>query len=151
MDNAIYMHADTLCAPEIMDRMIASKGDIVLPVEFKKCDEEAMKVRTRNGKVVEITKAIPCESAEGEFIGIAKLDKKIIADIKAATKKVLKEGHFNYYFEGAVQDMIDRQKYDIVSVPTDQYFWGEVDFLEDYDRVTENVPENLYEIAKKYK
>ena len=146
-EDVIYMHADTLCAPEIMERMIHTEGGMVLPVEFKQCDEEAMKARVENGRIVEITKSIPLDKADGEFIGVAKIDRSVIQELKRSVKKVLKEKNFNYYFEGAVQDMIDSGKDDIIAIPTDGMFWGEVDFWDDYSRACRMLPENLYEIA----
>lgn len=146
-EDAIYMHADTLCAPEIMERILAAEGDLILPVDFGGCDDEAMKVRTENGRVIEISKKIPLHQAEGEFIGIARMGRKIIPYVRSSVKKILKEKHFDYYFEGAVQDLINQKKYKIVTVPTDSYFWGEIDFMEDYEKVCEMLPENLYRIA----
>ena len=146
-EDVIYMHADTLCAPEIMDKMIHTKGSMVLPVEFKRCDEEAMKVRVIHDRIVEITKAISLDEADGEFIGIAKIDKDIIPELKRSVKKVLKEKNFNYYFEGAIQNMIDNGHGDIIAISTDGLFWGEIDFWEDYSRVCTAIPDNLYKIT----
>ena len=148
--DTIYMHADTLCAPEILTDMINTNADIVLPVHFKTCDEEAMKVKTSNDQVIEISKNIPCNEAEGEFIGIAKLSKNIIKPLKQSVKTVLKNKHYNYYFESAIQDIINKNKYSIMFTSTNNYFWGEVDFLEDYNYVIENLPDNLFEIASNF-
>ena len=150
-EDTIYMHADTLCAPEILNDIIDKNSDMVLPVHFKVCDEEAMKVRTLNSHVIEISKSIPCEQAEGEFIGIAKLSKNIIKPLKESVKYILKQKNFNYYFESAIQDMIDKHIYSIITTSTGNYFWGEVDFIDDYNYIIDNLPNNLLDIAKKYK
>ena len=49
-DDVINMHADTLCSPSVFERMINENADIVLPVDYKICDEEAMKVKTIDNK-----------------------------------------------------------------------------------------------------
>lgn len=148
-EDTIYMHADTLCAPEIFEKMLASDGDMVLPVEFKMCDEEAMKIRTKNGFVTEISKQIPCEDGEGEFIGIAKIRKNILPDLKRAAKKLMAEKAFTSYFEGAIQELIKMEKYRLQTVSTDGFFWGEVDFLEDYERVSAEISDKLVSLAEK--
>ena len=145
----VYLHADTLCAPEIFEYMLQMDGDIVLPVEHKLCDEEAMKVRTENGQLIEISKQIACEKAEGEFIGIAKIRENVLADLREASKKLMKEKKFAAYFESAIQELANEAKHPIKIFPTENYFWGEVDFLEDYRRVCENIPDNLLKIAEK--
>lgn len=149
-DDIIYMHADTLCAPEIMEDMLRSDADMTLPVEYKSCDEEAMKVLTdKEGSVLQISKQIPCEKSEGEFIGIAKIKREILCPLKAACKKLMQEKQFMAYFEGAVQELINQHKYNIRAVSTGNHFWGEVDFEEDYERVKSQIPESLVRIAKK--
>lgn len=146
-EDLIYMHADTLCAPEIFNEMFLAEGDMVLPVEFKSCDEEAMKVKTQNGKLVEISKQISCREGEGEFIGIAKISKEIILSLKTVTTKLMEQKVFNAYFEGAITELITEQKYNFEVLDTTDYFWGEIDFLEDYITVEQSIPQNLVDIA----
>lgn len=148
-EDTVFMHADTLCAPEIFEEMITTEADMVLPVEFRTCDEEAMKVRTKNGKLVEISKQIPCSEGEGEFIGIAKIGKQILPDIKLAIKKLMREKQFHAYFEGAIQELIHIGDYELKTISVGDRFWGEVDFLEDYERVSVNISDKLIALADK--
>lgn len=145
----IYMHADTLCAPEIMEDMLKAQGDMVLPVEYKPCDEEAMKVRTDGGNIIEISKQIPIEKSEGEFIGIAKISRRVLPDLKAVCKQLMRDKQFMSYFEGAVQELADMRKYKIRAVSTEGRFWGEIDFEEDYKRVRAEISQRLVQIAEK--
>ena len=147
-DDFLYIHADTLCDPAIFKKMVSSSADVVLPVEFKLCDEEAMKVRTENGKVVQITKQMPVENAEGEFIGIAFFRKNVISSLKKKVIEVLKEKRFTEYFESAIQKLIDDRQYNIQTVSMDKLFWSEIYFKEDYERATRNIPE--YMVSGKY-
>lgn len=149
IDDTVYLHADTICAPDIMERLLSAAGDIVLPIDYKQCDEEAMKVKIVGEKIVEISKEIKLPEGAGEFIGIAKLAKNSIEGIKRASKKVLKEKRFTSYFEAAIQEIIDEGILDVTPIPTNKSFWGEVDFIEDYQYAEENLPDNLFEIAKK--
>ena len=92
-DDFIYLHADTLCEPMIFEKLvyIGLDADAILPVDYGSCDEEAMKVKTRNGNIVQITKQMPTREAEGEFIGMASFRKELIPSLKAKTKELLKE------------------------------------------------------------
>ena len=147
-EDIIYMHADTLCAPSIFDRLIHKLADIVLPIDYKVCDEEAMKVRTDENKVVEISKNISCSEAEGEFIGIAKISKEALVDIKYATKVLMQKKEFTSYFEGAIEYLINHKDYKPSIVSTDGEFWGEIDFMEDYENVCSKIPEELFRMVK---
>lgn len=136
-DDFIFMHADTLCDRSIFDELMKLKADVNLPVDYKVCDEEAMKVRSKNGKIVEITKQMPVEAAEGEFIGVALFRKGSLNAVKQKTKEVLADGEFASYFEGAIQRMIDDTELDIRAFDIKDAPWVEVDFKEDYERAVE--------------
>ncbi len=142
-DDFVYLHADTICDTAIFDELLRSEGDVVLPVDTKPCDDEAMKVRLENNHIVEITKQMSVEAAAGEFIGIAKFSKKVIEDLNASTIGILRDKIFTSYFEGALQRVMDMSKYDIRMIETQGRFWGEVDFLEDYQRAEKNISADL--------
>ena len=142
-DDLIYMHADTICDTGIFEDLLSVNGDIVLPVDTKPCDDEAMKVRLKDNKIVEITKQMDLKVAAGEFIGIAKIKKEVIDDLKNSTIGVLRDKIYTSYFEGALQRVFDMKKYDVEMIKTDGRFWGEVDFLEDYQRAEKNISDNL--------
>lgn len=146
-DDFIYMHADTLCAPGILEKIMELEADINLPVEFSSCDEEAMKVRRENGKIVEISKQIPLHKSEGEFIGIASFRKEVIPAMKKHTKKLMEEKAFAAYFESTIQRLIDYEDFEIALEPTDGEFWCEIDFMEDYIRACKAIPEGLLTIT----
>lgn len=142
-DDFVYLHADTLCDTAIFEELLSSDGDIVLPVDTKPCDDEAMKVRLDEGIIVEITKQIPCDIAGGEFIGIAKFKRNVLTDLNNSTIEVLRDKDYASYFEGALQRVLDMKKYDVRMIDTNGRFWGEVDFLEDYQRAKENISKEL--------
>lgn len=150
-DDTIYLHADTLCAPDIFKDMVHGNGDIVMPVDFKHCDNEAMKVTTQGGQVVSVSKKIPESESEGEFIGMAKLSGNVMPAIKRASQKLMRDGCLTSYFEGAIQEVINIGGYSVPAMPTNNRFWGEVDFIEDYEYVKNNLPEALWQIAEKHK
>lgn len=148
-EDFVYLHADTLCSPRIFRDMLESDGDVLLPVDFGSCDEEAMKVKTEAGRVTEINKTMSCAEAEGEFIGIAKISGKVIPALKGVSKELMKEKAFASYFEAAIQKLVDMGRYEITSVPTKGLFWGEVDFLQDYQKVKKEMPSELEELVKR--
>lgn len=142
-DDFIYLHADTICDPQIFEKLVQMEADIVLPIDYKKCDDEAMKIRSEDGKIVQITKQMPAELAEGEFIGMASFKKKVVHALKEKTKQLMKEQQFMAYFESAVQRLIEEERFDIKAVPTNGAFWAEIDFMEDYEKAVKEIPRSL--------
>ena len=145
-EDFIYLHADTICEPAIFERLVSLEADIVLPIDYGKCDEEAMKVRSEHGRIVQITKQMPCDMADGEFIGMAAFRKNVILALQEKTRQLMKEKAFDAYFEGAIQKLIDEEAFKIKGVPVDGAFWAEIDFMEDYKRAALQMPESMADI-----
>lgn len=80
-----------------------------------------MKVRSENGRVVQITKQMPSESAEGEFIGVAAFKKRVLPKLKEKTKQLMKKKSFAEYFEGTIQRLIEEEKFDIKTIATEGF------------------------------
>lgn len=143
-DDFLYLHADTLCEPDIFSKLAEFSADISLPIDYKECDEEAMKIKSLNGKIVQITKQIPVDEADGEFIGIASFRKGMIPKLQSATVKLLEEKKFMEYFEAAVQQLIETEECSVRTISMKDSFWAEIDFKEDYEKATINMPEYMY-------
>jgi choline kinase len=148
-EDFLFIHADSICDPDLFGELVAASGDIVLPIDRASCNEEAMEVRYAEGRAVEISKKIPAGEADGEFIGLAKISGNVLPQIKAETIKLLKEGAFSEYFEASIQRLMDKKTYDIVTLPTKGRFWAEIDFSEDYERATGEIPDTLVALAGK--
>lgn len=145
-EDFIYLHADTLCEPIIFEKLVHLESDIVLPIDYKKCDDEAMKVRSQNGKIVEITKQMSLDRAEGEFIGMAAFNKEVLPYLKEKTVQLMKEKAFTDYFESAIQRIIDEENFLIKAIPTNGTFWSEIDFIQDYENAVMQIPKSLTDI-----
>lgn len=136
-DDFIFLHADTLCDKSIFERLVQLEADVNLPVQYGKCDEEAMKVSSENGRLIKITKQMPVDQAEGEFIGVASFRSDVLPILKEKVRDVLSEGDFASYFEGAIQRMIDETECVIKAFDIGNAPWAEIDFKEDYERAAE--------------
>jgi choline kinase len=134
-DDFLFLHADTLAVPEIWKELIETKGDFILPFERKVCGEEEMKVLVENGKLLEISKLISPEKADGEFLGIAKFSKATIPYFKNTAAKLFKQGSLNHYMESVIHTVInDKTSFNIVPYDIGNKAFVEVDFEEDYQR-----------------
>ncbi len=143
-DDFVYIHADTLCEESIFVDLLRDQSDIALPVDFSRVDEEAMKVKlTEDNSVVEINKTMALTAAAGEFIGIAKIAKRVIPRLKAAATELMKQKKFSEYFEAALQLMIDDGGFSIKAIPTANRFWAEIDFIEDFKKAEYGIPDAL--------
>lgn len=136
----IYMHADTIFDEIILDNLLAEKNDIVLPIDIKKCGEEEMKVRLSNeGKIIEISKLINPNEALGEFIGVTKISQAVLKYLKSIVESELKQRNLSSYFERVLQVLINEKMVSVSWIDISKYFWNEIDFIEDYEFVINNI------------
>jgi len=150
-EDFLFIHADSLCDPDLFEEMLRTQGDIVLPVDFDTYNEEAMGVRIEDGKAVEISKEIPIGKAAGEFIGFARVSAMALSEIKEITTNLLKQKRFAEYFEAAIQGVMDVGAHSITILPTKGRFWAEIDFMEDLNKATSEIPDSLVRLVESQK
>lgn len=130
----LFLHADTVFSAEILDRLMAypAKAKMVFAVDNHPCQDEEMKVRVTDNKVVEVTKQMALDASDGEFLGLARISDSHISGLRRHAESLFEEGVFNAFFELAVQRMINEDGLEVEVVDVSGLPWREVDFPEDY-------------------
>ena len=129
-DSFVYLHADTIFHPSILDEMLASPGSGCLPVDFRECEPEQMKARVVDGCVMELSKELPDSLTAGEFIGIGLFRTPAVDPVRTGLDAVVESGNFSAYFEAALNIAIaDGLALD--AIPVRERVWAEIDFPED--------------------
>ncbi len=132
---------DLLCDPTFWDDLAASHFSAAMMVEnnLEKVDEEAMKVKCVDQKMIALGKNIPMNEAAGEFIGLSRFDQ----DWAMAYVKIYEEGGVGandhlplqgYYYED-VFSLLLRTELTIGMVSTQGKWWREIDTVEDYENL----------------
>lgn len=131
----IYLHADTVFHPEILQRLTtAPSHPALLAADRKQCAEEEMKYKCDSaGRVFEINKTMPPSAAHGEFLGLARFSAEALPVIRRGVERVLQRAEFGSFFEAALQEMSDAGELSPVIVDTLNLPWREIDFPEDYE------------------
>lgn len=127
----VYLHADTVFHPSILDDMLRHGADAVLPIDMRPCEPEQMKARIRDGMVEYLSKELPGPETAGEFIGIAYFGRRALPALVAGMDAVLGAGVLTAYFEEAINWAIAELALEVRPVATDGRPWTEIDFVED--------------------
>lgn len=130
----LFLHADTVFSAEVLSRVLAhaATDGIIFAVDDHPCEDEEMKVQVRDGLVKLVTKQMPSDSANGEFLGLARIGGSQVAGLRRHAERLFEEGTFNAFFELAVQRMIEEDGLKVEVADVSGLPWREVDFPEDY-------------------
>src|SRR5262245_13936426 len=84
LDGFVVMNCDVLLHPHLLDDLLTARYQDARRVGYQdaarlRLGDEEMKVRPRRGRVVDISKAMPAEVADGENVGVVKFGAEALA------------------------------------------------------------------------
>jgi choline kinase len=139
----VYLHADTVFEPTILDDLLAADGDVLLPVDLRPCEPEQMKAKVEGGLVTRLSKELNDDETAGEFIGIGVFRENVIRFIREGMDAVLAAGGISAYFEESLNWAITNRGLAVRPVATAGRSWAEIDFPEDLQTARGMLPDLL--------
>ena len=136
-DDFIYVHGDVIYHPSLLEHMVnaPSEHGISLLVDYGPVDEEAMKVRTADGRFVESNKEIPVSESAGEWTGMARVSASATSDLSSVIAALLLTGEYQQYDTSAFNQLANLRM-PFTLIPTNNLPWCEIDTKEDLERAT---------------
>ncbi len=133
MKGCFVLNSDVLFHPEILKNLIESSSPNALAMDFDSVlNEEEMKVKVRNGRVVSLSKSF--KDADGENVGLLKFDDVGMGMIFETIERFINEGNLKLMVPSAV-DAVAKKLF-IEAVPVNGLPWIEIDFPEDYQKAS---------------
>jgi choline kinase len=141
-DGFVVTNCDVLLHPQLLDDLVTSRHEDALLIAYQEDDglplgDEEMKVQVRRGRVVDISKTIAPEEADGENVGVVKFG--------AAGARVLCGFLDERVAAGGLRDWAPRAFADFAKIRplhvigTRGFPWTEIDFPEDYARAVNEI------------
>jgi choline kinase len=139
-DDFIYLHADTVFEPSILDDLLANPADISLPIDMREVEPEQMKAEVSDGLVIHLSKELPDERSAGEFIGIGLFRRPIVPALREAISTEIANGAIGAYFEAAINRLIGAGGVRAAAVDVRGRPWTEIDFPADLEAARRMLP-----------
>jgi choline kinase len=109
-DGFVSTYADIVYEPELVARLVNRSEDIVLGCDTawrrryadraQHPETDAEKLRAQGQRVIEISRRIPSQNADGEFVGVMKLSRAGAAEFMAAFDRARAQGVDDIFREG---------------------------------------------------
>jgi|Deesub1362A_J573_1020465.scaffolds.fasta_scaffold09181_1 choline kinase len=128
----LIVNSDVFFHPEILRRLLEAKNSgITLMVDVEKSlGEEEMKVVAREERITDIGKGLLPRDADGEYIGLARIDSEFTSIFFDAIKEVLRDQGAGVFYEEAFKRLIEKG-FPIKYSTTGGYPWIEIDTPQD--------------------
>src|SRR3954471_24256695 len=141
IDGFIVMKCDVLLHPQLVADLLTSKYEDALLLSYRDEDteygDEEMKVRVRCGRVVDISKTMAPDDADGENLGVAKFGAAGAHLLIEEANALITGGDVKAWVPRAFKAFAQRRP--LHAIGTRGLPWTEIDFPEDYRRAVDVV------------
>ncbi len=125
----LFITGDSLIHPDILKKILKVEGDIKVLIELKQCDDEDMKVVINGYKIINMSKNIPCNLANGEYTGITLFSKKSSKTLFTEIEKSLQTKNSQYLAE--ILLLMQQKGYHLKPIYSENIPRIEIDYPED--------------------
>jgi len=137
----VVLNCDVLFHPGLLDDLLATHHDAALLMAYRQAGQqfgdEEMKVKVRGGRVVDMSKAMAADEADGENLGIVKFGPKSAPHLVGILDRIVGEGRLREWAPSAFREFA--QERPLHALGTRGLPWIEIDFPEDYQRALREV------------
>ena len=139
-DGFVVLNADVLFHTQLLADLVSAPQEDALLISYEPAaplGDEEMKVKVRQGRVVEISKQMNPAEADGENVGIVKFGAAGAALLTEQMDLLVAEGNLKAWAPRAFQEFAGRRPMHAIS--TRNLPWIEIDFPEDYSRAVAEI------------
>lgn len=134
----LLVNSDVLCHPEILRSALGDpRGSFLVVDPATPPRAEAMKVRYEGGRLAAITKDLAAETADGEYIGVARFDAEGAAALFSDVAHLLALGRTGEWYEAAIA--LAARRVPVGMVSTGSLPWIEIDDPADLQRAEREI------------
>lgn len=142
LDGFVVLNCDVLFHPQLLARLLSSPFDDALLIDLvdkndNHLGDEEMKIKLRDGLVVDISKDMDPAEADGENVGIVKFSADGARRLVEEMDVLIASGRLREWAPRAFLSFA--QRFPLHAISTADCPWIEIDFPEDYRRATEEV------------
>jgi choline kinase len=141
-DGFVVLNSDVLFHPRLLRRLLASTHPDALLLDYRSksmdpMGDEEMKVQVKAGRVVDISKELDPQGADGENVGIVKFSSKGAETLIRCMDRLIQEGRVREWAPRAFLEFTGER--DLYVIGTDGDPWIEIDFPEDFEKALADI------------
>jgi choline kinase len=138
-DGFVVMNCDVLLHPQLLSDLVSSRHENALLLSYTDgpLGDEEMKVKVRRGRVLEMSKTMAPDDADGENVGVVKFGRDGARRLVTLLDARGAAGGLREWAPRAFDDFAKERP--LYAIGTRGYPWTEIDFPEDYHRAINEI------------
>lgn len=136
-DEMLLLNADVFFSKEILHIVVENPSEAIMAMDTGRVEVGDYFFKTVNGCIRKYGKELPRSERDSEYVGIAKVKKNFVGAFKAQLEYLVEHHEYNNWWEYTLYCMIEKKE--IRTVDVKGYFWSEIDYFDDYERILEYI------------
>lgn len=141
-DGFVVLNCDVLFHPQLLSDLLTARHENALLLAYRDADQppfgdEEMKVKVRCGRVVDMSKTLPPDDADGENLGVVKFGASGARALVGIMDRLVASGEIRAWAPRGFAEFA--QTHPLHAIGTRGYPWIEIDFPQDYTRAIREV------------
>jgi choline kinase len=132
-ESFILMNADVFLSSQALDLILQERRNPVLFYDVTRREEADYKFFCLNDRVMKYGKELALDETSGEYIGCARLTSEFLPTFTARLDELIRAQKHSLWWEDVLYSMSSERP--IFAADVKGAFWGEVDFIEDFNRI----------------
>ena len=136
----VVLNSDVFFHPQLLEDLLTAKHEDAILISYRngtKYGDEEMKVKVRGGHLLDISKSMDSDEADGENVGIVKFGRKGAAVLAGELDSLVASGALRSWAPRAFLEFTKKRPLHIIG--TRGYPWIEIDFPEDLERARDEI------------
>jgi len=129
----IVMNGDVFLSEPAIDVVLAEKRSPILFYDVTRREEADYKFFCKGDRIVKYGKELSLQETSGEYVGCAIFADRFLATFVARLEELIRAQKHSMWWEDVLYSM--SAECPILAKDIEGAFWGEVDFIEDYERI----------------
>lgn len=138
-EDLLLINADVFWEQDILDVLLSDEKEALLLADSSRVLEGDYFFGCKDNKIVKYGKDLATEIRTHEYVGVCKVRPSFIGRFHEMMDKLIEEENYNYWWEDILYQCSATE--DVFVRDVSEYFWAEVDFIEDYERIIKHIHE----------
>lgn len=135
-DDLLIMNGDVYLEDKLLDVILAESGSPVMFADGSRKETADYKFFYVDGILKKYGKELEGADVTGEYIGIGRFSKEFLPQFTARMEEMICRQEHSVWWENVIYSLSEEQPIRVEDVAG--FFWAEVDYIEDYERILEH-------------